>query len=187
MSFVLFLFTSSHQVFLANISVVSEPKTFSQAVTDRQWCEAMKQEIFALEHNQTWSLVSLPSEKKPVGSRWIYKLKYKWDGSIECYKARLVAQRYTQIKGLDYTETFAPIAKLTIVRCLLVVVAAKNWELHQLDVNNAFLHGELHEEVYRFLPQVICHQVTIEYAGSINHYMDQSRHLVNGSKSSPCP
>jgi hypothetical protein len=145
-------FAPSYQVFLANIFVVSEPKTFSQAVTDQQWCEAMKQEISTLEQNQTWSLVSLPSEKKPVDSRWIYKLKYKSDGSIERYKARLVAQGYTQIEGLDYTETFAPVAKLTIVRCLLAVAAAKNWELHQLDVNNAFLHGELHEKVYMIPP-----------------------------------
>jgi hypothetical protein len=145
-------FASSHQMFLANIFVVSEPKTFSQAVTDQQWCEAMKQEISALEQNATWSLVSLPLEKKPVGSRWIYKLKYKPDGSIECYKARLVAQGYTQIEGLDYTETFTPVAKLTTVRCLLAAAAAKNWELHQLDVNNAFLHGELHEEVYMIPP-----------------------------------
>ena len=84
-------FTPSHQAFLANISVVSEPKTFSQAVTDQQWCKAMKHEISALEQNHTWSLVTLPSEKKPVGSRWIYKLKYNSESSIERYKARLVA------------------------------------------------------------------------------------------------
>ena len=112
----------------------------------------MKQEIYALEQNQTWSLISLPLEKKPVGSRWIYKLKYKSDGSIEHYKARLVAQGYTQIEVLDYIETFALVAKLTTVRCLLVVVVAKNWELLQLDVNNAFLHVELHEEVYMIPP-----------------------------------
>ncbi|XP_073109565.1 uncharacterized protein [Elaeis guineensis] len=108
----------------------------------------MGAELTTLQQNGTWTLEHLPLGKKPIGSRWVYKIKYKADGSIERYKARLVAKRYTQIEGLDYTETFAPVAKLTTVRCLLAVAFAKHWQLHQLDVNNAFLHGDLHEEVY---------------------------------------
>ncbi|KAL0431927.1 UNVERIFIED_CONTAM: Retrovirus-related Pol polyprotein from transposon TNT 1-94 [Sesamum radiatum] len=105
----------------------------------------MAKELEALEQNHTWTLESLPSSKKAIRSKWIYKIKYNSDGSIERYKARLVAKGYTQVEGFDYTETFAPVAKLTTVRTLLAV-AAKSWELYQLDVHNAFLHGDLDEK-----------------------------------------
>jgi hypothetical protein len=90
----------------------------------------MQQELEALEQNHTWTLEPLPPGKKPIGSKWVYKIKYHSDGTIERYKARLVAKGYTQIDGLDYTETFAPVAKLTTVRTLLAVAVAKSWELH---------------------------------------------------------
>lgn len=109
-------------------------------------------EIVALEENKTWILIDLSPNKKPIGCRWVYKVKLKSDGQVERYKARLVAKGYTQCEGLDYHETFSPVAKLTTVRLLLALAAAKYWSLHQLDVNNAFLHGTLDEEVYMTLP-----------------------------------
>jgi hypothetical protein len=112
----------------------------------------MNVEIDALEANDTWRLTSLPPHKHVIGCKWVYKVKLKADGSLEMYKARLVTKGYTQNEGLDYYETFSPVAKLTTVRWLLAVAAAKNWHLHQLDVNNAFLHGDLDEEVYMELP-----------------------------------
>lgn len=108
----------------------------------------MEAELNALSANKTWTLVPLPSGKTAIGCRWVYKVKHKSDGTIDRYKARLVAKGYTQLEGLDFLDTFAPVAKLTTLRLLLAVASSHNWDLKQLDVNNAFLHGDLHEEVY---------------------------------------
>ncbi|CAM8877382.1 unnamed protein product [Rhodiola kirilowii] len=141
-----------HTIFSLQISSVKEPSSYTQASKDTQWVEAMNKEITALEGNNTWLLTDLPKDKTVVDCKWIYKIKYLADGSIERFRARLVARGFTQIEELDYHETFAPVAKMTTVRCLLAIAAARNWPLHQLDVDNAFLHGTLEEEVYMKLP-----------------------------------
>ncbi|KAK3030681.1 hypothetical protein RJ639_035885 [Escallonia herrerae] len=105
-------------------------------------------ELEALQQNKTWSLVQLPDGHKPIGCKWVYKTKYRSDGTIEGYKARLVAKGYTQVEGIDYQETFSPTVKLTTLRRLLTIIYARHWFAYQLDVQNAFLHGDLQEEVY---------------------------------------
>nr|KAJ0198242.1 hypothetical protein LSAT_V11C700347490 [Lactuca sativa] len=146
-------FSDSHKAYLAGITKNSEPKTFYQAMKDEKWRKAMQDEIKALEQNDTWSLENLPEGKHAIDSKWVYKIKYKPNGDIERYKARLVAKGFTQIEGIDSHDTFAPVAKLVTVHCFLTVAVKRNWKLHQLDVNNAFLHGELEEDVYMKIPQ----------------------------------
>ncbi|CAM8925259.1 unnamed protein product [Rhodiola kirilowii] len=141
-----------HQQFALQISELKEPNSFNQAHTDPNWMAAMQKEITALEANDTWILTELPEGKTLVDCKWVYKLKFKSDGTLERYKARLVARGFTQVEGLDYHDTFAPVAKMTTVRCLLAVAAARQWPIYQLDVDNAFLHGSLDEEVYMKLP-----------------------------------
>lgn len=108
----------------------------------------MKEELDALTKNHTWDLITLPPGQYVVGCKWIYKIKTRSDGSVERYKARLVAKGFTQEYGIDYEETFAPVARISSVRALLVVAAARKWDLFQMDVKNAFLNGDLSEEVY---------------------------------------
>lgn len=102
--------------------------------------------------NITWELVSLPNGKKHVGCKWVYIIKYKADVSIERYKTRLVAKEFTRTYGVDYSETFAPIAKMNTDRVILSLAANYNWNLNQFDVKNAFLHGELEEKIYMDIP-----------------------------------
>lgn len=113
----------------------------------------MLEEINALQQQGTWTLVHCPKPKNIVGSKWIYKIKRNPDGSISRYKARLVAQGFSQEKWLDYFETFSPVVRHGTVRIILALVAMNDWELRQLDVKNAFLHGDLKEEVYMTQPQ----------------------------------
>ena len=96
--------------------------------------------------------MQLPEGKKPVGCKWIFNVKYKADGSFDRYKARLVAKWYTQTYGIDYQETFAPVAKLNTSQLLFSIAVNLDWELQQFDVKNAFLSGELEEEVYMEIP-----------------------------------
>jgi Reverse transcriptase (RNA-dependent DNA polymerase) len=112
----------------------------------------MIEELEALVKNKTWELVSLPAGKKAVGCKWVFTVKQNPEGRVERYKARLVAKGYNQTYGIDYDETFAPVAKMSTVRTLVSLAANRGWKLHQLDVKNAFLHGDLLEEVYMEVP-----------------------------------
>ncbi len=106
----------------------------------------------ALDVNASWELVDLPEDKKAIGCKWVYKVKHNANGSVSRYKAKLVAKGYAQTYGIDYEETYSPIAKMTTVRAIIAMAIAKGWFLHQMDVNNVFLHGDLHEEMYMEQP-----------------------------------
>ena len=140
------------KVYVANLSDIKIPKNIEEASMDERWKSAMDEEIYALEKNNTWEIVNVPNNKKTVGCKWLFNIKYKPDGNIDRFKARLVAKGYTQVYGIDYMETFSPVAKMTTVRILISLAACKNWNLYQYDVKNAFLHGDLEEEIYMDLP-----------------------------------
>ncbi|KAL0395161.1 UNVERIFIED_CONTAM: Retrovirus-related Pol polyprotein from transposon RE2 [Sesamum latifolium] len=133
--------------------MTDESRSYKEAASSKEWTEAMNAEILALEHNQTWEITKLPPGKKAIGCKWVFRLKLKDYGTVDRYKARLVAKGYTQVEGVDYVESFSPVAKAVTVRLLLAVAAAQNWKIHQLDVNNAFLYGHLDEEIFMTPPE----------------------------------
>lgn len=140
------------QHFRDKLSTSWIPRNAEEAQKYPEWREAMSIEMAALRRNETWDKSRLPPGKKPVGCRWIFTIKYNPDGEVERYKARLVAKGYTQVYGIDYAETFSPVAKLDTVRVLLSVAANCDWPLHQFDVKNAFLHGDLTKTIYMEIP-----------------------------------
>jgi len=133
---------------LAVFSTSSDPISYDEAIKHEEWRKAMDQEIDAIEKNNTWQLTILPSEAKKISVKWIYKTKLNEKGEIEKYKARLVAKEYSQQYGIDYNEVFAPVARWDTIRTILSLAACKKWNVYQLDVKSAFLHGELVEDVY---------------------------------------
>ena len=112
----------------------------------------MVDEMSALHKSGTWELVSLPASKSTVGCRWVYAVKIGPDGQVDRLKARLVAKGYTQIFGLDYSDTFAPVSKIAFVRLFPSMAVVRHWSLYQLDIKNVVLHGDLEEEVYMEQP-----------------------------------
>lgn len=131
------------------------PETYEAAlrsVNSAAWKGAMDREMASLRENSTWELVELPAGAKAIPSKWVYRVKLNPDGSVSKYKARLVAKGYDQRKGIDYSETFSPVAKLQTIRLLLGVAATEKMHLAQFDVSTAFLYGELDETIFMKQP-----------------------------------
>nr|GEW20170.1 retrovirus-related Pol polyprotein from transposon TNT 1-94 [Tanacetum cinerariifolium] len=122
------------------------PKSPFHALRDHNWKQAMCDEYKALINNKTWVLVPCPPNVNIVRSMWLYKHKYNADGSLSWYKARLVANGRSQQQGIDYDETFSPVVKHATIRTVLSLAVSRQWPIHQLDVNNAFLHGHLQRQ-----------------------------------------
>jgi hypothetical protein len=127
---------------------MEEPSSHVEAMKELSWKKAMNEEIKSIEENGTWKLCELPKGHKPIGLKWVFKLKKNPDGTIVRHKARLVAKGYAQRHGVDFEEVFAPVARLESVRLLMALAAQYSWQIHQMDVKSAFLNGDLIEEVY---------------------------------------
>jgi histone deacetylase 1/2 len=124
------------------------PTNLKSALSDTNWKSAMDLEIEALHKNKTWHLVPPQKGRNVIDCKWVYKIKRRADGTIERFKARLVAKGFKQRYGIDYEDTFSPVVKAATIGLILALVVSNNWCLRQLDVQNAFLHGFLEEEVY---------------------------------------
>ena len=125
-----------------------EPKNHKEALIDEYWIAAMQDELGQFKRSEVWDLTPRPAESNVVGTKWIFKNKINEDGLVVRNKARLAAQVYSQVEGVDFEETFAPVARLESIMFLFGMACALNFKLHQMDVKSAFLNGVLQEEVY---------------------------------------
>ncbi|KAF3641715.1 Phosphatidyl serine synthase family protein isoform 1 [Capsicum annuum] len=171
--------SSPHYVFVSSLFSISIPKTTGEALSHSGWKQAMIDKMSALHTSGTWEFVSLPAGKSTVGCRWIYTVKVSPNGQVDRLKARLVAKGYTQIFGLDYSDTFSPVTKITSVRLFLSMAVVRHWPLYQLDIKNAFLHGDLEEKVYMEQPPGFVAQ------GEFSSLVCRLRKSLYGLKQSP--
>ena len=135
------------------LSLDDELRNYQEAKKLVQWTNADRDEIDSINKNRTWDLVDKPSGVKIIGLKWVFKVKRNADGTINKFKASLVAKGYVQEHGVDYDEVFAPVARLETIRLLIGMAAIKGCEIHHLDVKTAFLHGELTKDVYVSQPE----------------------------------
>lgn len=137
------------------VKMMDDPKSLKEVEMSEfadEWKKAMEIEWNLLQKNRTWELVNRPSDKNVIGCRWVFKTKYKPDGTVDKRKARLVAKGFSQLYGIDYFETFAPVAEISSIRLLYAIAAEKDLDLHHIDVSTAFLYGDLEEEIYMEQP-----------------------------------
>ncbi|GJT32935.1 retrovirus-related pol polyprotein from transposon TNT 1-94 [Tanacetum coccineum] len=125
-----------------------KPKNVNEALKDKSWVVAMQEELNQFVANDVWELVPLPISQSVIGTKWVFRNKLDENGIVSRNKARLVAQGYNQQEGIDYDETYAPVARLESIRILLAIACANDFKLYQMDVKSAFLNGFINEEVY---------------------------------------
>ena len=158
--------------------IVKDPSSFEEYVEDPAWVDAMVEGYDLIVRNSAWEIVPRPEGKSVVGSRWIYKVKQAADGSVEKYKARFFSRGFSQIEGINYEETFAPVARYSSIRMILALLAQMGWHIHQMDVKTVFLNGVIEEGVY------IEHPEGFEIFSSKSHVCRLKRALY-GLKQAP--
>ena len=172
-----------NEILYANSAHTTEPTTYKEAVESpesEKWKKAMQSEYDSLMKNYTCKLVKLPENRDTIGCKWIFKIKRNADGSIDRYKAHLVAQGYSQKEGIDFEETFSPVARFTSIRTMLEIANELDLEVHQMYVQTAFLHGKLSEEIYMEQPR------GYEKAGNENLVCKLERGLYSLKQASRC-
>jgi len=122
---------------------LTEPKNVNEAIKDEHWVNAMKEELSQIEKNHTWELVPRPANKNVIGAKWVFRNKLDDTGKVTRNKARLVCKGYAQVEGIDYSETFAPVARMEAIRLILAYASSKQIKVYQMDVKSAFLNGDL--------------------------------------------
>ena len=138
------------------VHIDDEPTSYQEAMSSpdsQEWEKAMKAEMQSMDDNQVWNLIDPPEGLKTIGCKWVFKRKTDMHGIVQTYKARLVAKGFKQIHGIDYDETFSPVAMLKSIRILLAIAAHYDYEIWQMDVKTAFLNGNLTEDVYMIQPE----------------------------------
>lgn len=148
--------TSSQENLCVNYALMSciqkdsEPTHIREVLSKLTWKQAVEAELDSIERNQTWELVPRPAKRKVIGVKWVYKIKYKSDGTLDKHKATLVAKDYSQNVGVDFHDTFVPTARMATIRTVLALALAahSHWPIFPMDVKSAFLNGELKEKVY---------------------------------------
>ena len=139
-----------------SVALPDNPRTLKEACASAEWPEwekAVKAEIDQLYRMGTWQLVNLPKGRSPVANKWVLARKYSKEGKLEKYKVWLVAKGYSQIPGMDYTDTFSPVVRLETIQAILALAVSQDWEIQQMDVKGAYLNGTLKEEVYMRQPK----------------------------------
>ena len=164
---------------MAQVYENHDPETFAEASGNSDLDAAMDEEYLSLMVNDTWDLVPLPKGRKIVRCKWIYRTKYASYGSVGRLMERLVAKHFSQVEGIDYNETFSPVAKMNSIHLVLSLVALHNWEVHQMDVKYSFLHGDLQEEIWNNLLDMF--GITLALSVALrNTYMALSKLLELG-------
>lgn len=144
------------------------PRSYRAALADPNWRAAMQEEFAALQANDTWDLIPRPSRANVVIVKWVFKHKFKADGSLERYKARWVLRGFTQRPGVDLAETFSLVVKPATVWTVLSLALSRHWPIHQLDVKNAFLHCTLSEMVYCAQPSGFEDSAPLDFVCRLN-------------------
>ena len=137
----------------AHVISGEEPLSYTEAASEEVWKRAMREEMLAIDRNDIWELVTPPPNRRPIGLKWIFKLKKNQQGEVIKHQAWLVVKGCSQRKGLDYDEIYAPVVRFETIRLLIALAALKDWKIHHLDVKSAFLNGEIKEVIYVKQPE----------------------------------